>query len=73
MTLRSRRGQLFVCRLTGEVTGSVRSSGCGGKLLWCCKGHGGCGCTGAAQQLWLSRRPGAVIKPEKSTCVCMLP
>lgn len=71
MTLMSSRGQLCVCRHTGEVIGSVRGSGCGGRLLWCYKGHGDYGSIGGAQQLWLFRQPGAVIEPEKPTCVCI--
>lgn len=70
MTLLSRRGQLCVCRHTGEATGSARGSGCGGRLPWCCRGPGDYGSIGAAQQPWLFRQPGAVIEPEKPTCVC---
>lgn len=47
MTLVSRRGQLCVCRLTGEVTGNVKGSGSGERRLGFYRERGGLGSVGA--------------------------
>lgn len=72
MTLVSRRGELCVCRHTGEVSENGRGSGSGERPLGSCRGRGGSGSVGVPLQLCSSRQHGAVIRPGNPTCVCML-